>query len=352
VSPLERLIRRRIADLGPMPLVEYMALCLGHPEHGYYTSRDPIGAGGDFVTAPEVSQLFGEMIGGWLAQVWRDAGRPRCVLAELGPGRGTLMADVLRVAGRVPGFAEAVDVWLVETSPHLRARQAAALAAQRVRWAARLEEVPQGPLFLLANEFFDALPIRQFLRLDQGWQERVVVAPGDRLALAWAPARPEAALEARWAALPEGAVLERNPTAEAVAAAIGERIGSAGGAALVIDYGDWDGVGDTLQAVVRHEVADPLEAPGEADLTAHVRFRDLAAAARLKPWGPVAQGIFLERLGVTARARQLAAGRTGAALEAIVAGHRRLTHPGEMGHLFKAMALTQAQAPEPPGFAG
>jgi NADH dehydrogenase [ubiquinone] 1 alpha subcomplex assembly factor 7 len=351
VSPLERLIRDRIAARGSIPLDEYVALCLGHLEHGYYIGRDPIGARGDFVTAPEVSQLFGEMIGAWLAHVWAEAGRPRLVLTELGPGRGTLMADALRVADRAEGFREAAEVWMVETSPVLLERQAEALAERPARWAARLEDVPDAPLLLVANEFFDALPVRQSLRLDQGWQERVVTESGGRLALGWSKAGPDASLDARFAGLPEGAIVETSPAAEAVAAEIGRRIRGRGGAALVIDYGAWDGVGDTLQAVARHGYADPLGAPGEADLTAHVRFRDIASASGLRAWGPVAQGRFLERLGVTARARRLAAGRTGEVLERIVAGHRRLTHPEEMGHLFKAMALTPAHAPEPPGFA-
>jgi NADH dehydrogenase [ubiquinone] 1 alpha subcomplex assembly factor 7 len=354
VSPLERLIRDRIARDGPMRVADYMAICLGHPDHGYYMTRDPLGARGDFVTAPEVSQLFGEMIGGWLAQLWLAAGRPAATVVEFGPGRGTLMADALRVAGRVPGFTEATELWLVETSPVLRAAQAGMLGAYRPAWAERLAEVPEDrALLLVANEFFDALPIEQHLRLDQGWQERVVDLRDGRLAFGLAAARASALLDARFPGLPEGCLVESRPVAEAVAGEIGRRLAARGGAALMIDYGAWDGTGDTLQAVARHGHADPLATPGEADLTAHVRFRPLAeaaAAAGARPWGPVTQGVLLERLGVTERARRLAAGLEGEALERLVAGHRRLTHPDEMGHLFKTMALTDPRAPSPPGF--
>jgi NADH dehydrogenase [ubiquinone] 1 alpha subcomplex assembly factor 7 len=356
VSPLERLIRDRIAKAGPMPIADYMALCLGHPEQGYYVTRDPLGARGDFTTAPEVSQLFGEMIGGWLAQVWLDAGRPAATLVELGPGRGTLMADALRVTARLPGFADSVALWLVETSPVLRATQADALGRHSPRWADRIDALPgDSTLFLVANEFFDALPVAQHLRLDQGWQERVVEIRDGRLAFGFAPARPHPALDTRFPGLSEGCLVETSPAGEAVAAEIGRRLVARGGAALVIDYGAWDGTGDTLQAVVRHGPADPLAAPGEADLTAHVRFRALAesaSSAGARAHGPTGQGAFLERLGITARAHRLAAGLSGEPLDRLVAGHRRLTHPDEMGHLFQVMALTDPRAPPPPGFAG
>ena len=323
-----------------------MALALGHPEHGYYTTRDPFGAAGDFVTAPEVSQMFGELLGLWLAQVWADQGGPPFVLAELGPGRGTLMRDALRAAARQPGFTAAARLWLVETSPALRATQAALLP--EARWAARVEDLPEGPLFLLANEFLDALPIRQFQRVESLWREREVGPDGFR----WRAPHPDAALDARFPLLPDGAIAEVSPEAEAAAAHLGARIARDGGAALIVDYGAWDGAGDTLQAVAGHAFADPLAAPGEADLTAHVRFRALAAAARpARAFGPAGQGAFLERLGITARAAVLARGRPAAVQAAVAAAHRRLTHPDEMGTLFQALALLPREAPVPPGFA-
>jgi SAM-dependent MidA family methyltransferase len=352
VTPLGALIVAQIAAEGPLHLDAYMALCLGHSEHGYYRRRDPLGPGGDFVTAPEVSQMFGELLGAWAAQVWRDQGAPDpFVLAELGPGRGTLMADALRAAGALPGFRAAARLWLVETSRSLRARQAQALLAAAPRWADDPADLPEGPLVVFANEFFDALPVRQVQRADTLWRERLVGLDAGRLAFAWGRPRPDAGLDARFPLLLDGAVAELNPAAEAIAAGLGARIARQGGAALVIDYGAWDGRGDTLQALRHHAPADPLAAPGETDLTAHVRFRDLAEAARpARAHGPVPQGVFLERLGITARARVLA-GAGGAAAEAVAAAHRRLTHPDEMGNLFQVLALTPETAPTPPGFA-
>ena len=352
MTPLGRLVAARIAAEGPMRLDEYIALCLGHPEHGYYTTRDPFGAGGDFTTAPEISQMFGELVGAWAAEVWSKMGRPDpVVLAELGPGRGTLMRDALRAVARLPGFAAAARLWLVETSLSLRALQAEALATHAPRWAARVEELPEEPLILVANEFFDALPIRQFQRADALWRERRVTRAGDGLGFVWDPASADADLDARFPLAPDGALVEVNRGGEAIAAELGARLARRGGTALIIDYGSWDGMGDTLQALRGHRPADPLAAPGEADLTAHVRFRALAEAARgARAHGPLGQGVFLERLGITARAWALARGRTGAVLDAVVTAHRRLTHPEEMGNLFQVLALVPENAPTPPGF--
>lgn len=365
MSALEALIRRRIAQQGPMPLAEYMGLCLGHPAHGYYATRDPLGAAGDFTTAPEVSQMFGELLGLWLARVWQEMGAPsRVVLAELGPGRGTLMADALRAAERVPGFLLAAEPWLVETSPALRARQAETLAGRGARWADRAEALPEGPLLLVANEFFDALPVRQLVRARGRWRERVVGLEGERLVLglgAVVPWEEEA---------PKGATRELRPAAEGVGRWLGARLAATGGGAVIVDYGYFscpaEG-GDTFQAVRGHAYADPLDAPGEADLTAHVDFAALARAAQeggAQVWPAVTQGLFLERLGVTERARALARAASAAPaspgpcaeaasvadpVEAIIAAHRRLTHPEEMGELFKVLALTGPGQPRPPG---
>jgi SAM-dependent MidA family methyltransferase len=353
VTALAALIETRIADEGPMRLDAFMALVLGHPTLGYYATRDPLGAAGDFTTAPEISQMFGELVGLWLVQAWTDQGRPDpFVLAEFGPGRGTLMRDALRAARASPGFLAAARLWMVETSATLRARQAETLADHAPQWARRPGELPAGPLFAVANEFLDALPIRQVRRTDAAWCERMVVHGPEGLAFAWGPPRPDPGLDRRFAGLPDGAVAEIAEAGAAVAAGLGARIASGGGAALLVDYGAWDGFGDTLQALRGHRRVDPLDAPGSADLTAHVRFRDIAAAARpAKAWGPVGQGVFLERLGITVRARALAAGRDPAGREAIVAAHRRLTHPDEMGNLFQVLALLPQDAPPPPGFA-
>lgn len=353
MTPLAALIRARIETRGPMRIDEYMALCLGHPEHGYYTTRDPLGAAGDFVTAPEVSQMFGELIGAWTAQVWADQGRPApFVLAELGPGRGTLMRDALRAARAMPGFASAAQLWLVETSPVLRARQAGTLAEHAPRWAETVASLPDAPLIAIANEFFDALPVRQFHRTDIGWQERLVNWVGEALRFTFGPPLADADLEARFPHLPDGVLVEVSAAAEAVTARLAGRVAARGGAVLVFDYGAWDGAGDTFQAIGAGRPADPLAAPGEADLTTHVRFKALAeaAGAGVRFSGPLRQGEFLERLGIGARAEALARDRPPEVREAIAAQHRRLTHPEEMGDLFKVSALTPWTALLAPGF--
>ncbi|TVQ52019.1 MAG: class I SAM-dependent methyltransferase [Rhodobacteraceae bacterium] len=349
MTPLAEAIRAEIAATGPMRLDRYMALCLGHPEHGYYMRREPFGRGGDFVTAPEISQMFGELLGLWAAQVWLDLGRPASfALVELGPGRGVLMADALRAARAVPGFAEAAVVWLVETSPALRAEQARRVPG--ARWAARIEDVPPGPAIVLANEFFDALPIRQFHRRPEGWRERMVGVAEDRLVWGLGPA-PDGLPPA-----PVGAVRETCAAAAAVAGVIGARLAADGGAALILDYGavpPASGGGDTLQAVARHAAADPLAAPGEVDLTAHVDFGALAVvlAAAGASVAPLAtQGALLGRLGIETRAAALARANPARAA-AVIAAARRLTDPAAMGTLFKALAATGPGRPPPPGFA-
>ncbi|VVT02985.1 conserved hypothetical protein [Roseovarius sp. EC-HK134] len=340
----------RIAEAGPMSLADYMAVCLMHPEFGYYATRDPFGARGDFITAPEISQMFGELLGLCLAQVWLDQGRPaRFLLAELGPGRGTLMADVLRATQRVPGFREAAEVHLVEGSAVLRAAQRRAIAGD-VIWHERVESLPEGPLYLLANEFFDALPIRQFQRSGEGWRERVVGQSAGQLLLGLGGPVALPALAERLADTREGDIVETCGPAAAVMAEIGARIAAQGGAALIVDYGDWRSLGDTFQALKAHQPVDPLAEPGAADLTAHVDFEALALAAapamhtRLTP-----QGVFLERLGIAARAEALARNLSGPALETHLAAYQRLTGAEEMGTLFKVMGLYPEGAAPPPG---
>ena len=340
---------RRIATSGPLSVADYMTTCLLHPEHGYYTTREAFGAKGDFTTAPEISQMFGELIGLALAQSWLDQGAPTpFTLAELGPGRGTLMADILRATRGVPGFHAALTLHLVEASPRLRALQGAALPGPVFHDS--VETLPEAPLWLVANEFLDALPIRQFVRQGDGWAERVIGADGAALTFGLTPPAPLAALAHRLRDTRDGDLVETCAPAQAVAAELGARIARHGGAALLIDYGDWRSLGDTLQALRAHAPVGPLETPGMADLTAHVDFEAVAQAAapaahsRLTP-----QGVFLERLGITPRAQALAQRLTGDALDAHVAAHRRLTHPAEMGTLFKVLALYPPNASPPPG---
>ncbi|KIN70805.1 ATP synthase beta subunit/transription termination factor rho [Sulfitobacter noctilucae] len=330
-----------------MRIDEYMTTCLLHPTLGYYTTRDPLGVQGDFTTAPEISQMFGELIGLSLGQSWMDSGAPSpFTLAELGPGRGTLMADALRACARVPGFLAAAQMVLVEASPALKSAQAKTLEGTEVHWADSVEELPQKPLFLIANEFFDVLPIRQFLCDGGGWRERQVGLDGDQLVFGLGPVQPQPAL-------PDAEAGDLVETCAALAPTmdpIAQRLRDHGGTALVIDYGDWQTKGDTLQALRSHEKVSPLETPGQADLTAHVNFSALAEAATgctvsaLTP-----QGVFLERLGITARAQALALKLSGPARDSHIAAHRRLTHPAEMGNLFKVMALTGKDSVPPPG---
>jgi SAM-dependent MidA family methyltransferase len=327
-----------------------MAHCLTDPEHGYYATRDPFGAAGDFITAPEVSQMFGEIVGAWLIEMWERCGAPSPVrLVELGPGRGTLMADVLRVAARVPTFIRAASIHLVETSPVLRQRQAETLQTAGVEptWHAAIAEVPAGPLLLVANEFFDALPVRQFVRLDV-WRERAVgVDARGRLGFGIGPGVLESGPDAR-----QGSILEIRPAAEALVAEISQRIVAHGSAALIIDYGhDETAPGETLQAMQGHAFCDPLAEPGEADITAHVDFGALAAEARragAAAHGPMSQGEFLTALGLVERAGRLGANADGSVREALRAAVDRLAGADEMGALFKVLALTRPGLVPPP----
>ncbi len=353
MTPLTQRLLDRIARFGPMSLADYMTECLLHPEHGYYATRDPLGQAGDFTTAPEISQMFGELIALWLAQVWLDQGAPdRFSLAELGPGRGTLMADIWRTTAKVPGFHQAADLHLVEASPVLRAKQAEALPHANPEFHDQFGDLPDAPMFLVANEFFDALPIRQFQRgKGDDWHERMVGAQDGRLTLGLAPPQAMPDLAHRLDDTTEGQIVEHCSPAEAIAEEIGRRVATHGGAALIIDYGDAESLGDTFQAVQNHAPTDPFATPGAADLTAHVAFGPLARAAQPAQATPLTtQGVFLERLGITARAEALAQNLSGEALTSHIAAHRRLTHPQEMGHLFKVLALIPPNAPPPPAF--
>ena len=350
---LKDLLITRIQQDGPISVADYMTECLLHPVYGYYSTRDPLGAQGDFVTAPEISQMFGELIGLCLAQCWMDQGRPAQVtLAELGPGRGTMMADILRATRQVPGFHEAVQIVLLEASPTLRGSQQATLQGYNPRWIETITDLPELPLYLIANEFFDALPIRQFQRDGAGWRERRIGFDGTSLTFGLGGQAPQAALQDRLGDTGDGDLVELCTMVGPIMTGISDRIAHHGGAALIVDYGDWRSQGDTLQALQAHQYVDPLAAPGLADLTAHVDFESLALTARstgcahsrLTP-----QGVFLERLGITARAQSLAASQKGQALDTLIAAHRRLTHPEEMGNLFKVLGIYPEHAAPPPG---
>lgn len=368
MTPLGREIAAMIAEDGPMNLERFMTLAAMHPQHGYYRSRLPIGAHGDFVTAPEIHQMFGELIGLWAAEVWRSMGEPAPVrLVELGPGRGTLMADLLRAARVVPGFQAALDVHLVEMSEPLAAEQHRTLAEANVpiTWHEAIEALPPGPTTIVANEFFDALPVRHYVRAPMGWCERVVGIGGDgALCFGLAPT-PKAEFTAPVApetALPVGTIVELGLVAQRMMSRLAGHIATEGGALLVIDYGHAKTrPGATLQALKAHAPTDPLREPGEADLTAHVDFAALAraaVAAGASVYGPVTQGTFLARLGLFQRAAVLKRTADAAQSAAIDTALARLALPGpaagpdaSMAELFKVLAVTSPGMAAPPGFA-
>ena len=359
MNPAATHLRERIAADGPVTVAEFMAIALGHPEGGYYMSGDPFGMAGDFITAPEVSQMFGEIIGLWLIVSWEQAGQPeKAKLVEIGPGRGTLMADIWRVIGDVPDFRAALTVHLVETSGELREAQSRALEGVPATWHEAFGEVPDGPVMLVANELFDALPIHQFVRMVGGWRERLVdlepVSGEFRFVLATGPGEAETFIPDDVADLPPGTVVEVSPAARALADEIARRIARFGGRALIIDYATDRGAdGDTLQAVRRHDRHQVLDAPGSADVSARVDFKALARSARdagAQTFGPVDQGAFLRTLGIEARAEGLAKNATPEQRADIEAALGRLIDPGKMGTLFKVIAMAPRGAPTPAGF--
>ena len=349
-SPLMSDIKNLIRTAGPMPVWRYMDLCLSHPQHGYYVSRDPLGREGDFITAPEVSQMFGELLGLWAASVWKSIGSPPQVrLIELGPGRGTMMADALRALRVLPPLYQAISVHLVEINPALHEKQQAALSGVRnIEWHASIDEIPPGPSIILANEYFDVLPVHQVVRRATGWHERTVEIDGNgRLAFGVA-AEPMPRFEVLLPPLvreaPIGAVFEWRPDAEIMK--IASRVRDNGGAALIIDYGHVrSDAGDTFQAIARHSFADPLKNPGLADVTAHVDFEALARAAEdvgARVHGPVTQGDFLQRLGIETRAVTLMAKATPEVSQDVAEALKRLIGGGRsgMGSMFKVIGIS------------
>ena len=344
VTPLATRLAARIASDGPIDVAEYMAICLSDPEHGYYLRRDPLGRGGDFVTSPEISQIFGELIGLWCVAVWEEMGAPeQFVLTELGPGRGTMLADALRAARVRPAFVKAANIVLVEVSPPLRARQAEALREFEPAWVGAVPSIPSGPSIVLANEFFDALPIHQFVYTGAGWAERVIALNDGVLDFGL---RPVAAIapDVETGSASIGAVIETRPAAASVAAELGRRLAADKGAALIVDYGYVGPTfGDTLQAVREHRYDELTARPGEADLTAHVDFTPIAAAAEkhgaaARPL--VDQATFLQHLGIAERAERLCRDKDDTVRSTIASAVDRLTGPDQMGRLFKVLALS------------
>ena len=340
-----------------MTIAAFMALALHDPEVGYYARRQPLGAGGDFVTAPEISQIFGELIGAACADFWAQIGGPNPVaVAEFGPGRGTLMSDFMRAAEALPEFRRAARLVLVEASPVLRAEQRRRLAVFDPLWVEHPDAVPDGPLLVVANEFLDALPIRQLVRGRHNWAERfVALDPGGRLCFANGPESPALALlvPMQRRDCKPGTVVEICPAAATLAAALADRFTRWSGAAWFIDYGDTKPLGATLAAIEQHRAVGILDRPGSADLSAHVDFTAFAAAARAAGatvHGPVTQGDFLAALGADVRLASLLRRATPAQRASLVSGYRRLIDPDGMGTLFKVLAITSPGLPTPSGF--
>lgn len=350
-------LKREVSGSGTLSVADYMAWCLTANDGAYYRNGSPIGATGDFVTAPEVSQIFGELIAVWAISVWQSMGSPApFVLAELGPGRGTLMQDALRAARAVPAFQSAARIHLVETSSTLREMQGQALAPFCTpQWHQSFVAVPSEPLIIIANEFFDALPVEQYIFETGSWHRRLVKVD-ETGKLAFAVGRlalpPVELLPPR---VPkEGDIIEHRPAAGALLDGLGERASRHPVAMLVADYGyERRDYGDTLQAVRQHSYAHPLEAPGESDLSAHVNFAELSHASELsglQHWGPIPQSEFLLALGLEQRLRTLMTRASEAQRSALYLGARRLVDPFQMGSLFKVMAITSPNLPPPPPF--
>lgn len=356
MTPLYHKLVTLIESEGPISIERYMALCLGDPEHGYYMTRDPFGTRGDFTTAPEITQMFGELIGLWIADLYLKLGTPKSIaIAEIGPGRGTLMADALRAMRAVPNLVESAHIYLVETSPALTRLQQERLSQSgaRVNWLNNIDELPDDLTLIIANEWFDALPIRQYQRVEQGWAERLIGLDADRNlvlridTLKVLPAADDIAI---------GTIRERAVIGESLIAKLATRLQTYGGAFLAIDYGSaQSGFGDTLQAVKDHRFVPVFEEPGEADLTTQVDFAALLRVAQksgVRIFGPIPQADFLLSLGLKERTEQLLANANSDQQASIRAAFERLTQRDKtgMGDLFKAIAITDANSPLPSGF--
>ena len=344
-TSIEKYLKDHIAAHGPIDVGQFMAIALGHTEFGYYVKKDPLGRGGDFTTAPEVSQMFGEMIGVWCADVWMQLGSPKkFTLLECGPGRGTLMADIMRATKGVDGFHDAAEIHLLEISPVLKQKQIETLGEFKVTHHETLEDVPTQPLIVVANEFLDALPFRQYMKLKSGWAERVIT---EDFKFGLKPAA-NAFIPKEFQNAKEGEIFESAPARISFVKNISELLKKNTGAVLMIDYGHAkSGLGDTFQAIYKHKYANVLEHIGDADLTSHVDFEALKQAADVQVHGPVEQGAFLKDMGIEIRAEILSSRADAGDISSAL---KRLTDSGQMGALFKVMGLSYGDAVTPSGF--
>jgi NADH dehydrogenase [ubiquinone] 1 alpha subcomplex assembly factor 7 len=347
---MDEILKNLIREKGPVDIGEFMGLALGHPHHGYYMKQDPFGARGDFTTSPEISQMFGEMIAAWILDVWHQMGLPEFNLLECGPGRGTLMADIVRATKNVPGMHDAMNIHLLEISPALRAMQKAMLTGHEVQWHANLDTMTDRPLIVIANEFLDALPVRQLVKTKKGWQERVVDVESGQFVYGTKDLPFNLGVEAE-----EGEIFEISPVrSQFVMDLVKKMAKGGGGAALIIDYGHAEpGLGDTLQALKKHQYVSPLDDVGNADLTTHVDFyavKQSAEAEGAKVSGPVEQGPFLNSIGIKQRAQILIDHANDEQKADIEKALQRLTDSSQMGSLFKVMGLSHGRALNLPGF--
>lgn len=354
---LQQQILRMIAATGPLSIAEYMHLCHSHRDHGYYAAGNPVGAGGDFITAPEISQMFGEMIGVWAIGVWHQLGKPDPFqIAELGPGRGTLMKDFIRAAKADKGFLSVINVKLVETSPSLKTEQIKTLkdTPLNIEWVQTVEELESVPTLFIGNEFLDAIAFRQFVKTGGRWRE-LCIGSDENNELLFTPGTTgidESLLPEGHEKEPEGAIYETAPAREAITSAIANHVASHSGAALFIDYGhETSGFGDTFQAVQSHKPISPLADPGNCDLTSHVDFEAIGNAAKaegVRVFELKTQGEFLLELGVAERAGELGQGKPLDVQTQIRADVERLVLPDQMGELFKVLCMTNRAGDLPP----
>ena len=351
MTKLEKLIKNRIQETGPISIAAYMSECLLHPELGYYTQKNVLGSRGDFITSTEISQMFGEILGLCLAQYWIDLNRPaRFALVEFGPGTGTLMLDILRAGSSVKGFVEAAEIFLVEASSKLKSEQQNKLSKFDVNWINDNLLIPQMPTLFIANEFFDALPVKQYQKENDLWYEIQVGIKNDQLELGLShehKTHPE--LETRFRDCVTGDIVEISEDATRISKSIGQIINNEGGCAIIIDYGDWHSLGSTLQALKSHKYTKIFDQPGEVDLPCHVDFESLARNSGCAYSRLTTQGVVLERLGISDRANQLLEISQPEHQHSIISAHKRLTHPDEMGTLFKVLGLYPNDKNSPAG---
>lgn len=354
---LAQKIKDIIAEKGPITVAEYMSLALYDPQHGYYRKTKPIGAGGDFITSPEISQIFGELIGIWLAVEWETMESPEAIVVELGPGRGTLMNDILRATRNVQGFHEKIEVHLVEVSEVLRREQQKILSDKNVKifWHETIDDLPDKPMLLVANEFFDALPIRQFRKYNNSWHE-IMVALDNKGNLHFKNSeifdKPEG--DVFPANIKDNVIFEYSKSSIQILRKIAEKILKNKGAGLIIDYGySGETFGDSLQSMKKHQFQSPLDKPGEADITAHVNFGHLRKAAHeggAIAYGEISQGDFLVNMGIELRSAMLMKKCDEKMQSEIKSSVKRLISPEEMGTLFRCLAITDGDMPKPYGF--